>query len=209
MMKDFDLLYRVRFSEADREKKDRVWRVLCEDFFQRFVRPGDAILDVGCGYGEFSRYIRAQKKYAVDLNPESARILPTDVEFHRADARHLDFLEGGSVNVAFASNFFEHLPSKAVMDEVLAEVRRVLVPGGRFVVLQPNVRLVPGEYWDFYDHVLPLSDRSCAEAFAKAGYHIDELIPRYPSVYDKVAPAKAPILGSRLSSSQAPVATHR
>jgi SAM-dependent methyltransferase len=178
-MKDLDALYRFRFPEADRRKKDRVWQALCAGFFQRFVREGDAMLDLGCGYGEFSRYIKAGRKYAVDLNPESARFLPADVEFHQADARKLSFLESETVNVAFASNFFEHLPTKSVMDEVLAEVWRVLVPGGRFVVLQPNVRLVPGEYWDFYDHVLPLSDRSCAEAFGKAGYHVDELIPRF------------------------------
>jgi ubiquinone/menaquinone biosynthesis C-methylase UbiE len=91
----------------------------------------------------------------------------------------MEFLADNSVDVAFASNFFEHLPSKTAMDEVLGEVKRVLRPGGRFVVLQPNIRLIPGEYWDFYDHIIPLSDRSCAEAFVKAGYEIDQLIPRF------------------------------
>jgi SAM-dependent methyltransferase len=80
---------------------------------------------------------------------------------------------------ASAATFFEHLPSKEVLDRVLGETLRVLKPGGRYVAMQPNLRYAPGEYWDYYDHVLPLTDRSCFEAFAKAGYRVEELIDRF------------------------------
>jgi SAM-dependent methyltransferase len=178
-MERLDLLYRHRFSEEDRRRRQQLWKVLCEGFFQRYVRETDTVLEVGCGFGEFLTNIVAARKIAFDLNPDVARMLPPDVEFHGQDARALDALAAGEVDVCFVSNFFEHLRSKDEMDALLLGIHRVLRPSGRLVALQPNIRYAPGEYWDFYDHHLPLSDRSCAEAFLKAGFEIEELVDRF------------------------------
>ncbi len=178
-MKRVDVLYRHRFSPEQRRARDRIWEVLCRRFFQHYVGEGETTLDLGCGYGEFSRFVRARRRVAVDVNPDAGPMLPPEVEFHRADARRLDFLSDGSVDVCFTSNFFEHLPAKADLDAVLGEVLRVLRQGGRLVALQPNIRYAPGEYWDFYDHHLPLSHLSCAEAFAIAGFEVEDLIDRF------------------------------
>ena len=172
-------LYRARFSDADRARKDAVWQVLCERFFQRYISPGATVLDLACGYGEFMRHIRAGRKIAVDLNPDARRLLPAGVEFHQADAAHLPQIASGSVDVCFSSNFFEHLPSKQDLDRVLKESLRVLRPGGLYVCMQPNLRYAPGEYWDYYDHLLPLTHLSCREAFWKAGFEVIELIDRF------------------------------
>ncbi len=178
-MERLDILYRHRFSPDARRARDRVWEVLCRDFFQCYVGEDATLLDLGCGYGEFTRFIRARRKIAVDLNPDVAAGLPPEVEFQRADARALDFLPEGSVDVCFTSNFFEHLDSKRELDLVLQEIFRVLRPGGRLVALQPNIKYAPGDYWDFYDHHVPLSHLSCAEAFRKAGFEVVELVGRF------------------------------
>jgi SAM-dependent methyltransferase len=171
-------LYRIRFTEGDRARKDAIWRVLCEAFFQRYVAADATVLDIACGYGEFSRHIRAGRKLAVDLNAEAAAFLPEGVQFWLTSAAELP-IESNSVDVCFSSNFFEHLPSKEALDRVLAEALRVLKPGGRYIAMQPNLRYAPGEYWDYYDHVLPLTHLSCSEAFAKAGFQVAELIDRF------------------------------
>jgi SAM-dependent methyltransferase len=178
-MDDLALLYRSRFSEADVTRKDAIWKVLCESFFQRYVPPRSTVLDIASGYGEFLRHIQADRKIAVDLNPEAAKFLPVGVEFHLGSAADLSWIETASVDVCFSSNFFEHLPSKEVLDKVLKEALRVLRPNGLYVAMQPNLRYAPGEYWDYYDHVLPLTHLSCREAFAKAGYDVCELIDRF------------------------------
>ncbi len=164
-MDELARLYRVRFTDAERARKDAIWRVLCERFFQRYV-------------GEFMRHIKAGRKIAVDLNPETRSLLPPDVEFHQTDAANLP-IDSASVHVCFSSNFFEHLPSKTRLDQVLQESLRVLRPGGLYVCMQPNLRYAPGEYWDYYDHVLPLTHLSCQEAFRKAGFEVIELIDRF------------------------------
>lgn len=189
-----DVLYRTRFSARQRQVRDQVWAVLCRDFFQRYVGEGDTALDLGCGFGEFSRFIRARRKIAVDLNGDAGAMLPGDVEFHRADARRLDFIGSSSVDVCFTSNFFEHLRSKADLDAVLAEVHRALRPSGLLVALQPNIKYSVREYWDFYDHHLPLSHLSCAEAFAVAGFEVVELVDRFLPFSTCSAIPKHPLL---------------
>jgi len=156
-----------------------MWNALCEGFFQRYVRDTDTVLEFACGFGEFITNIKAARKIAFDLNPDVARMLPADVEFHLRDASGLGALAQGEVDVCFVSNFFEHLKSKDEMDTLLGELHRVLRPGGRLVALQPNIKYAPGDYWDFYDHHLPLSHRSCAEAFLLAGFELEEVVGRF------------------------------
>lgn len=191
---DLDHLYRFRFNDEERRRKDRVWKVLCEDFFQRFVPEASTTLDLACGFGEFSRHIRAARKIAVDANADVAPLLEDDVEFHLASAESLDMLAADSIDVCFTSNFLEHLPTKEAMDRVLREVLRVLRPGGRFVAMQPNIRYAAHLYWDFYDHCLPLSHLSAQEGFEKNGYRIDVLIPRFVPWSTKSAWPQHPVL---------------
>ena len=179
-MVDLTALYRDRFSEAERKRKDEIWQVLCNRFFQKFVRKDrDVVLDIACGLGEFSRHIRAQRKIAIDLNPESEHLLPSEVEFHLVSAEHISPVESGTVDVCFSSNFLEHLPNKPAVDRVLTEILRVLKPGGIYIALQPNIRFCYDQYWDFYDHHTALSDRSCREAFVQAGFEVPLLLPKF------------------------------
>ena len=178
-MDDLASLYRARFSDADLARKDAIWKVLCERFFQQYVAPDFTVLDIGCGYGEFLRHIRAGRKIAIDLNPDARKFLLPGVEFHVGSAADLSRIATASVDVCFSSNFFEHLPSKEILDKVQREALRVLRPNGVYVAMQPNLRYAPGEYWDYYDHVLPLTHLSCREAFVKAGYDVCEVIDRF------------------------------
>jgi len=85
----------------------------------------------------------------------------------------------GSVDVAFASNVFEHLRSPDHLLAVLRGVFTMLRPGGRLVVLQPNVRTIGGAFWDFFDHTLPLTERGMAEALTVAGLQVTECRARF------------------------------
>jgi hypothetical protein len=55
----------------------------------------------------------------------------------------------------------------------------VLKPGGHFIALGPNIRYVFDQYWDFYDHYLPLSHVSLAEGLEINGFEVIENIPRF------------------------------
>ena len=178
-MNEIEKLYRIRFSDEARQKKNLVWKVLCKEFFQKYIPEKSSVLEIACGYGEFIRHICANKKIAIDVSSESGELLPKDVEFYKTNATNLFMLEQDSIDVCFSSNFFEHLPNKETMDRVLSEAIRVLKPGGLYIAMQPNLRYQPGRYWDYYDHILPLTHLSCYEAFEKSGLHVIELIDRF------------------------------
>ncbi|MGH8075970.1 MAG: methyltransferase domain-containing protein, partial [Lysobacter sp.] len=99
-----------------------------------------------------------------------------------------------SVDCVFMSNFLEHLPNKALVLNTLQECHRILKQGGRVMVLQPNIRFLPGEYWDFFDHHTPLTDRSLAEGVALAGFAVTTCIPRFLPYTTKSSLPKSPWL---------------
>jgi SAM-dependent methyltransferase len=174
-----DALYRHRFQDEDLPRKRLIWEVICRDFLQKHIGTDAVVLDLACGYGEFINAIRARVKHAADLNPESPRYLDPEVIFHAASAQRLDGIASSMVDVVFASNVLEHLPDKAALSAVFNEVLRVLKPGGRFILLGPNIRYLPGTYWDFYDHHLPLTHLSLAEGLVIHGFTVDLLIDRF------------------------------
>ncbi len=193
-MKDIDRLYRYRFSESEHSAREGIWKVLCQDFFQKFVKADDTVLDLGCGFGEFIRFINARRKIAIDINSDAARFLTPPIEYYPTSVMQVDSLPSDSVDVCFVSNLFEHLASKDELDLLLSRILKVLRPGGILIALQPNIKYCPGAYWDFYDHNIPLSHLSCAEAFAKSGYEIVEIIGRFLPYTTKSAIPKHPLL---------------
>jgi SAM-dependent methyltransferase len=178
-MPDLSALYRFRFRQSERPKKMRIWKVLCANYFQNVIGKQKVIVDLGCGYGEFINIIKGAKKIAVDLNPDARQFLEPGIEFCLSRADDIDVLAGGVADVVFASNVLEHLKTKEECDAVFAEVKRILKPGGRFVIMGPNIRYLAGEYWDFYDHYLPLSHLSLEEGLVVAGFEIVSIIPRF------------------------------
>jgi SAM-dependent methyltransferase len=175
---DLQRIYGARFSTSI-DYRRRVWLVLIADWFGRYVRPTDAVLDLGCGYGEFINAVRCGTKYAIDLNPDAFRFLAGDVTFFRQDCSAPWPLPAASLDVVFTSNFLEHLPDKAAIGRTLDEIRRCLRPGGRFVAVGPNIKYLPGEYWDFWDHYVPLSEVSLTEALVTRGFQVDECRGRF------------------------------
>ncbi|MFQ5814284.1 MAG: class I SAM-dependent methyltransferase [Anaerolineae bacterium] len=103
------------------------------------IRPGECVLELGPGPGTFTveaaRRVGAEGRLiAVDIQPEMIAQVEkrvreaglTNVEAHVADAYHLP-LEDASVDRAFLVTVLPEIPDQA---RALAELRRVLKPGG-------------------------------------------------------------------------------
>jgi len=187
-------LYRDRFSDAERSAKALVWRVLCDEFFSRFVNADDTVLDIACGYGEFINAIHARQRIAMDVNREAGSFLDRDVIFFNQSCENLDCIADGSVDVVFESNTFEHFLTKEVLARTVQEVHRKLRSGGRFIAMQPNIKYLAGDYWDFFDHYIPLSHLSCVELFQNCGFVIERVIPKFLPYTTKNRMPKHPFL---------------
>jgi SAM-dependent methyltransferase len=165
-------VYSIRFRERH-EGRQRIWHVLAGDFFQRWIAPDAVVLDLGAGYGEFLRHIRAGRKLGVDANPQAAEFWEEDVEPFRFDVTAAWPVPPGSVDCVFTSNFFEHLGDKKALEQCVEQIRAALKPGGRLIAMGPNIRRVQGAYWDFFDHYVPLTERSLSELLVLKGLTID------------------------------------
>jgi SAM-dependent methyltransferase len=174
-----DALYANRFAPEEQAFKERLWAILWRRVFSRYIGPDDALLDVGGGYCELVNVATARRRVVVDLNPDTRGRAAPGVEVLTRSADDIPSIADGSMTVAFTSNFFEHLPSREVLGRVVAEIGRVLAPGGLLLAMGPNIRFMPDTYWDFFDHLLPLSDRSVCELLVNSGFTLEQVVPRF------------------------------
>ena len=179
MLEHLSDIYSGRFTSSEIERKAKIWNILANSFFQKYVPVDGTVVDLGAGNGEFINAIQASRKIAVDLNPQTRNALNPDIEFMENSSTDLIALNDHSVDTVFTSNFFEHLPSADSLIDTLKECRRYLKSDGTLVILIPNIKYVKEDFWDYLDHSLPLTHRSMVEALTISGFTATEVFPRF------------------------------
>jgi SAM-dependent methyltransferase len=175
---DLDEVYERRFPAESEGNKDRIWPEIVR-YLERWIDSAAPVLDIACDRGYFIRNVRAPERWATDLRDVGAE-LPADVRFVRSSGLELEaVLPAASFGTIFMSNYLEHLPDPNAVVEQLRVACRLLRPGGRVIVLQPNIRLVGGTYWDFIDHRVALTEKSLVEAGELAGMRAVAVVTRF------------------------------
>jgi SAM-dependent methyltransferase len=167
--------HQVRFFYDPR--RAIVWRELCH-YLQRWVHADEGLLELGAGYGEFSKEIRAQRKWALDQNPDLIAYWDGAVTPLIQSATDPLPLATQSIGTVFASNFFEHFTLEQA-ETILSEARRILRPGGRLIVVQPNFRLQPRRYFDDYTHRAIYTDNGFRDFLHANGWRVIHSEPRF------------------------------
>jgi SAM-dependent methyltransferase len=186
-------------------RRDVVWRALWTYFFRHRIRPDDCVLDLGCGYGDFINNVEAGRRLALDLWDRMPFHVGPGVEAHVGPATKLGWIADGSVDYAFASNLFEHLPQDAFV-QVLEALKPKLSERGSLTILQPNYRYAYREYFDEYTHVSVYSHISLADFLAAQGWEVTEVRPRFlPLTVKSRLPVSPALIGAYLKSPVKPM----
>ncbi len=111
---------------------------------------GGRALDYGCGAGRSSRLLKRQgfEVTGVDISDamlDTARELDPAGEYLKIDPARVPFPDS-SFDLAFSSLVFFEIPTVAGMTEAAAEIRRVLKPGGVFILLIGAEELYANEW---------------------------------------------------------------
>jgi SAM-dependent methyltransferase len=159
-------------------KRDTVWKALWRHYFRHLIRPDDCVLDLGCGYGEFINNVTARRRIGLDMWEGIRAHLAPGVEPVVGSVTELDGIADDSVDFAFASNLFEHVPQEALV-AALAQLRSKLTKRGTLTMIQPNYRYAYREYFDDYTHVAVYSHVSMADFLVANGWEVLEVKPRF------------------------------
>ena len=196
---ELNKLYKNRFINSEKSsnqtKREAIWRVLCDNFFSKYITNSDVVCDVAAGYCEFINNIKAGKKIAVDLNPSVQDFAQQGVRVINDNVFNLKkHLIKGEITCFFLSNFLEHLDSKKDVINIIAELSDLLGNNGKIVILQPNIRLVGGAYWDFIDHKIELTEKSLIEIAEINGLSVETCITRFLPYTTKSSMPQYPLL---------------
>jgi len=138
-----------------------------ETLFRRYVGgPGQRVLDLGCRDGALTQaYVGGNEVVGVDADREAlAEAERLGIETHWADLdQPLDFPDAG-FDVVVAGELLEHLRDPK---RLVAEIRRVLRPGGTFVASVPNAYRLKGRL-RFLAGRAPESDPTHLQLFSPA-----------------------------------------
>jgi SAM-dependent methyltransferase len=172
-------IYGNRYKSVDLKRKNKIWKIIVENVFQKEVLLSDVVVDIAFGHGEFINNIKSLHKIAIDLNPESGNFLNSDIRYINQDVFSALELIKDSVDIIFISNFLEHLNTKNDLMFFLKLCYGSLKSGGKLLIVGPNIRYLPGIYWDFMDHHLALSHHTVTEALELSGFKINNVISKF------------------------------
>lgn len=117
-----------------REQDQRVFDPYIE-LFRRHAPQGGQVIDVGCGVGTSTRLLRDAGFRAVGADV-SERFLPSEEGFVVADFQSAPEIAADIYDAAGALNVLEHAERP---QRLLAEMVRVVRPGGHVIILSPNL----------------------------------------------------------------------
>lgn len=168
--------YATRYTfDAGRVK---VWKAIA-NYLQPFIKEDtDVVLDLGAGYCDFINNIKSCERIAVDSNPSSSQFCQNGVNFFCASVNDLSVLQTSSIDVLFASNLLEHLDDFELCG-AMEEFNRVLKPGARVILIQPNYRFAYKEYFDDYTHKKVFTHVSLRDFFESYGFETIKVCPKF------------------------------
>lgn len=154
-----------------------VWRAVAAHL-AGWIPPGAAVVEIGAGYCAWINAVRADRRVAVDLWADLPRHAAPGVEPVVLDATSLREIGLAQFDVALASNLLEHFDADTAAD-IAGQVRDILKPRGRLIVIQPNFRYAYRRYFDDFTHRSVFTDVSLPNMLRANGFTVEDVQPKF------------------------------
>ena len=126
-----------KIAEDFSSKRREVWEEM-KFLFDNYLVPGERVLDLGCGNGRWFRVFenKSVEYFGVDFSEKL-------IEIAKKNYPNGKFQVADALNLPFPDNYFDkiysiavlhHIPSKNFRLRFLKEAKRVLKPGGLFIL---------------------------------------------------------------------------
>ena len=132
------------FNEAARDEEHFPSTIDPRIYHVKLIREhlgpmsGKRVLDAGCGKGRFARVFKSQEPEAeiwgLDISEEMLRYVPEGIATRAGSLTEIPF-EDAFFDAAYATESLEHAVE---IDKAVAELCRVVKPGGRIAVIDKN-----------------------------------------------------------------------
>ena len=168
------------------------------DYVLKFLVPaaGQRILDIGCGVGTYAFHsaLAGAEATGLDYSEESVKAARAlSARYHVSGSAA--FVTGNACKLPFADNSFDKIVSADFIEHItdeeknsmMAEMMRVLSPGGRIVIFTPNaVREKIGDaYWQLrhvlFGNKIPVNDLHYG-LISRRGY--EAILKRFPVSFE-------------------------
>lgn len=180
---------KYRGTTADIRNRLRVYLPDVESAVMR--TGGKAVMDIGCGRGEWLGLLKDFDIPAIGIDTNSVQIADVKemgFDVRQSDARSaLSEAKDCSLACITAHHLVEHLPFEEVL-WIVREAMRVLAPGGLLLFETPNVRNILVGASSFHNdptHLHPMTDSVMSVMFETVGFFPIET--RHLHAHEKLA----------------------
>jgi SAM-dependent methyltransferase len=175
-----EIVLAEKLRRSSREARNRTYREVYSDLFKKlsdhprhtrahdarrtdvaklrrivgvFIESNDRVLEIGAGDAELSRAIcdGARSVIAVDVDDALAEtgIAPRNFRYLLSDGIRLP-VPDASISLAISNQLLEHIHPDDTLAH-LKEVHRVLMPGGRYLIMTPSAICGPHDVSRYFD----------------------------------------------------------
>ena len=168
-MKNFlNITYDIKKKDINTEYPGHLIQYLIEKYK---IAKGSKLLEPGFGRGEFLNHFSKNdiKTYGMDYSifdgPKDFNIT-SEIKIHDADNRPYPY-DDNFFDTIYTKSFIEHF---YYAEKVMAELYRILKPGGKIITLTPNWTYMTKEFYDSCTHRTPFTNKSIKDLHEIVGF---------------------------------------